>query len=69
MAALAFLLQREVIVSTALLGGLVAVLGSLIASRENAALSHLGRGAVRLGYSLSGLSVILFIVAGFMLSP
>jgi hypothetical protein len=61
---LSFLLQREVIIATAIVGAAMTVVGSVIAGR-NASSSRLARGILRFGYAVTFASIALFIVAGF----
>ena len=62
---LGFLLERQTIVGTAIVGALLAVAGGLRWSRD-AVGPGAATGLVRLGYAATGLSIVLMIVAGFV---
>lgn len=62
MAAPIFLLERDAIIATALAGAAVSLLGSVLSGRKHA--MPIARFAIRLGYVISGASILLFIAAG-----
>ena len=65
MSSLGFLLEREAIVATALGGAALSVAGSLRVGRHMMGPSA-AANLVRAGYGLTGLSMLLLIVAGFL---
>lgn len=65
MGALAFLLEREVIIALALSGGVIATVGSFLIRRKSEASRRRTRFILRFGYVLTFVSVGLFIAAGF----
>jgi hypothetical protein len=54
--------KREVVVGLAVAGGCLAAVGSI---RQIRIAPSLSRAAIYLGYAMSGVSILLFIVAGF----
>jgi hypothetical protein len=64
--AFAVLLQREVIIALALVGAVVATIGSVLVHREKTAPPPHVRLVLQFGYALTFFSVGLFIVAGFV---
>ena len=62
---LAFLIERELIVGLAILGGLVSFAGSWLLRRREGEPRRSARLVLHAGYAVTGLSVALFIVAGF----
>lgn len=66
MTAFAVLLQREVIIALALVGAVIATIGSVLVHRKKPAPPPHARLVLRLGYALTFVSVGLFIVAGFV---
>lgn len=60
------LLQREIIAGLAIAGALLSVAASLAFGRNDFGRPRLARWAVGVGYALSGVSLLLFIVAGFV---
>jgi hypothetical protein len=62
---LSFLLQREVIITTAILGAAITVAGTVMTGRRPGSSPRLARGIVRFGYAVTFASIALFIVAGF----
>lgn len=66
MTAFAVLLQREVIIALALIGAVIATIGSVLVHRKKPAPLPYARLVLRLGYALTFVSVGLFIVAGFV---
>lgn len=63
---LSFLLQREVIIATAIAGAAIAVVGTVLTGRKADSPPRLARGIMRFGYAITFASIALFIVAGFM---
>ena len=61
---LAPLLQREVIIGLALCGGLISFAGNWLMRKKGTSHPKGGRVVLHAGYALTGLSVVLFIVAG-----
>lgn len=61
----ALLLDRHVIVLTALAGAAISVVGSTLIDQRTQRSSLLARRVTRLGYAISSLSVLLWIAAGF----
>ena len=59
-----WLLTREVVVSLAVLGALPSVAASVLAARGGIS-SARARQLNLVGYSLMGMSMLLFIIAGF----
>ena len=66
MASLGFLLDRSVIVALAFIGAAIAMLGSLLLHRTSGRYRRAGRLLLWSGYAVTGASVLLFIIAGFM---
>ncbi len=64
MPVLDLLVSREVVVGLAIAGALPSVLASILRSRDGISLMR-ARQLSLAGYSLMGLSMVLFIVAGF----
>lgn len=62
---LAPLLQRNVVITLAVIGGLVSVLGSYLVRRPNVIGPRPARFVLRTGYTVTWSSVALFIAAGF----
>ena len=62
---LTFLLQREVIIATAITGAALATAASFSAVRVRTG-PVTASALVRTGYALTGVSMLLMIVAGFM---
>jgi hypothetical protein len=63
---LGLIANRPVVIALAVLGAIVATLGSWLA-RNPGRLGPRGVNFVlRLGYGITGLSVLLFIIAGFL---
>lgn len=54
------------VIALAILGGIVATLGSYLGRHPGRLGERGARFVLRLGYGLSGASVALFIVAGFL---
>ena len=63
---LALIAARPVVITLAILGASVATLGSWLVRHPGRLGARSGRFVLRLGYGLSGASVALFIVAGFL---
>jgi hypothetical protein len=66
MASLGFLLDRATIVALAVIGAAIATLGNVLLHRNPGGRHRSGRLLLRWGYALTGASVVLFIIAGFM---
>ena len=60
---------RPVVIALAVLGAIVATLGSWLVRRPGRLGERGARFVLRLGYGLTGASVALFIVAGFLPKP
>ncbi|MAH83581.1 MAG: hypothetical protein CBB68_04375 [Rhodospirillaceae bacterium TMED8] len=60
-----FLIEREFIVTLALVGGGLATLGSTMVNRKEQTNLAWARQMLRLGYGLTFISITLFIIAGF----
>jgi multisubunit Na+/H+ antiporter MnhE subunit len=60
-------LQREVIIASAIVGAIVATVGSFMMPRAGADTAERGRLLLHLGYAITGASVFLFILAGLIL--
>jgi hypothetical protein len=52
-------------VALAILGATVAVLGGILKTRFTGSMARLGQLLIWAGYAISGISVVLFIAAGF----
>ena len=65
MEAFAFLLQRELIIALALVGAVIATVGSYLVHGKTNASPELARFVLKSGYALTFVSIGLFIVAGF----
>lgn len=63
---LGLIADRPVVIALAILGGIVATLGSYLVRHPGRLGERGARFVLRLGYGLSGASVALFIVAGFL---
>ena len=61
-----FLLRREVIIATAIVGAMIALIGTVLTGRKASAPPRLARGVMRLGYSDHLMSIALFLGAGFL---
>ena len=59
------LLRREVIVGLAIVGAVIATIGSFMMKRDERASPRAARLMLRVGYGLTGISIALFIAAGF----
>lgn len=59
------LLQREVIISLAIVGAILATLGSYLLRDKSRVDRRTARLVLRAGYGVAWLSVVLFIAAGF----
>ena len=66
MSALDFLLQREVIVTLAIGGAVIATIGNYMLRSPSSNSPGTGRFLLRLGYAISFSSIAFFIIAGFM---
>jgi len=62
---LAPILQRNVIISLAILGGVVATLGNFLVQKEPNNNPRFSRLILKSGYTISWSSIALFIAAGF----
>ncbi len=60
------LLQREVIISLAIVGAIIATGGGMLIKKPETIDPGLARLILRLGYAVSWGSVVLFILAGFV---
>lgn len=58
-------LQRSVIISLAVVGAIIATLGSYLMRESSRVNRRFARIIVRTGYAIAWLSVAIFIVAGF----
>jgi hypothetical protein len=65
MEVLSFLLQREVIITTAIVGAAITVVGTVMTGRKGDSPPRLARGIMHFGYAVTFASIALFIVAGF----
>jgi hypothetical protein len=65
MEVLSFLLEREVIITTAIVGAAITVVGTVMTGRKADFPPRLARGIMRFGYAVTFASIALFIVAGF----
>ena len=63
---LALIAARPVVIALAVLGAFVATLGSWLVRHPGRLGERGARFVLRLGYGLSGASIALFIVAGFL---
>ena len=66
MASLEFLISRPVIICMAIIGGLIAMLGSYLLREGSKTSEKTAKLVLRSGYGLSWASVAAFIVAGFL---
>ena len=64
---LSLLMNRNVIIGLAIIGALIATLGSILLRNDSWISPSTARIVTRTGYSLSWASVIGFIVAGLLL--
>jgi len=62
---LAFLLEREVVITLAIVGAVIATVGSFMVRRTSDIDPKFARTVLRTGYAITWASVGLFIVAGF----
>jgi hypothetical protein len=62
---LSFLLEREVIITTAIVGAAITVVGTVMTGRRADSTPSLARGIMRFGYAVTFASIALFIVAAF----
>jgi hypothetical protein len=62
------LADRNVIVALAIAGAIIATVGSLLGHKRSGLAARRARAIVWAGYAVSGVSVALFIVAGFLSS-
>ena len=63
---LALIATRPFVIALAILGAIVATLGGYLVRRPGRLGERGGHFVLRLGYGLSGASVALFIIAGFL---
>ena len=63
---LGLIATRPVVIALAVLGAIVATLGSHLVRKPRYLGERGARFVLRLGYGLTGASVVLFIVAGFI---
>ena len=66
---LALIAGRPVVIALAILGAIVATLGSYLVRHPGRLGERGARFLLLLGYGLSGASIVLFIVAGFLPKP
>jgi len=66
MQSLGFLLQREVIVSLALVGGVISTAGGYMLRKNSSTNHETARFILRTGYAVSWASVAGFIAVGFL---
>ena len=66
MSGLDFFLQRELIIFLALTGAIIATIGSYLVNRRESVSTKLNRFVLHFGYTLTFVSIGLFIVAGFL---
>ena len=66
MSGLKFLLQREIIILLALSGAIIATIGSYLVNRKGVVSTKTNRLILHFGYTLTFVSIGLFIVAGFL---
>ena len=60
------LLQRKVIIALAVIGALIATVGSILMRKNTSANPRVARIVLRTGYALSWGSVATFIIAGLL---
>ena len=60
------LLQRKVIIALAVIGALIATVGSILMSKNTSVNPRVARIVLRTGYALSWGSVATFIIAGLL---
>lgn len=65
MALLDWLLQREVVVTLAIVGALIATAGSYFVNRASTGDPRLAKIILKTGYGITFASIGLFIIAGF----
>lgn len=65
MALLDWLLQREVIITLAIVGALIATAGSYFVNRASTSDPRLAKIILKTGYGMTFTSMALFVVAGF----
>ena len=66
MSGLDFFLQRELIILLALSGAVIATIGSYLVNRKGIVSTKINRLILHFGYTLTFVSIGLFIVAGFV---
>jgi len=59
------LLQRPVFIALALVGAVIATIGSFLLQKRANFDPRLARRLLRLGYAITGASVVIFIAIGF----
>jgi len=59
-------IQRPVVITLAIVGAAVATLGSVLLRKSSRVDPKTARLILRLGYGISGASIAIFIVAGFL---
>lgn len=59
------LLRRDVIIGLAIVGAVVATIGSFMMKKGRRSDGRAARLMLRVGYGLTGVSIALFIAAGF----
>lgn len=68
MEVLEFLTSRTVIVSMAIVGGLIALLGTYLSREASTTPERTAKLVLHSGYTLSWASVAAFIIAGFLVN-
>jgi len=63
---LSLLLQREVIIALAIIGAVIATVGSMLVRTTSTSNPKIARLVLRMGYALTWASVGLFVAAGFV---
>ena len=63
---LGLLSSRPVVIALAVAGALVATIGSWFLRNPGRLGAHGARWVMRIGYGITGASILLFIVAGFL---
>ncbi len=62
---LALLMQRDVIIILAIIGGVIATFGNFLVQKKQNARPRLSKLILKSGYAVTWTSVALFIAAGF----
>lgn len=61
----ALIMQRNVIISLAVIGGVIATVGNFLVQRESNSIPRLSKLILKSGYTITWTSVGLFIATGF----